>query len=640
MRHTIATIFILSLVLISGCSYQHKSITVDEKPNIIWMVTEDISPALGCYGDDYAITPALDKFAEKAIRFEHAYATAPICAPSRSCLITGIYATSMGTQHLRTQVAKPTFIKTFPEYLKEAGYFVTNIGKTDYNFNPEGIWDYWKEDRTPWRQRKADQPFFSFMNIGSTHEGPGNRDEAYEAAVADLPEQMFHDPEQADLPPYFPETDEMKRIWAHYYDLVSDLDNQVAAVMDSLEKDKLLDNTIIFFFSDHGFGLPRYKRWLYKTGLHIPLIVYIPERYRFLTENDPGTVNSNLVSFVDFAPTVLELAGVTIPEHMQGIPFLGPDKAERKNIFGARSRADDMYEISRAVLNKDYIYIRHFLPKLPYIQPGFIFGDQKNSFRELRRLYKTDALTAEPLKMWHKKPAEELYDLKNDPLETMNLAEDPEFKDIKSNLRSILFDWILETRDIGFLMEPEYWIRSVGTTPYEMAQDENLYDLKAILEAADMVGKASINKLISALEHQDSGVRFWAITGLSLDTSFTKQAASDLEKLLIDSSPVNQIAAAGALCNVDRCDQALPVLQKWVEDDRPWLALYAARTIQLIGNKSCPLVPVIYKVLEKNLGEPGARLRYKDFNFAAFTSWALEVALVNCGEDFEVNGGN
>jgi N-sulfoglucosamine sulfohydrolase len=640
MRHTVAAIFILSLVLISGCSDQRKSIAAGEKPNIIWMVTEDISPALGCYGDDYAITPALDKFAEKAIRFEHAYATAPICAPSRSCLITGIYATSMGTQHLRTQVAKPTFIRTFPEYLKEAGYFVTNIGKTDYNFNPEGIWDYWKEDRIPWRQRKTDQPFFSFMNIGNTHEGPGNIDEAYEAAVADLPEQMFHDPEKANLPPYFPETYEMKRIWAHYYDLVSDLDNQVAAVMDSLEKDKLLDNTIIFFFSDHGFGLPRYKRWLYKTGLHVPLIVYIPEKYRYLTENDPGTVNSNLVSFVDFAPTVLELAGVNIPEHMQGIPFLGPDKGERKNIFGARSRADDMYEISRAVLNKDYIYIRHFLPNLAYIQPGFIFGDQKNSFRELRRLYKTDTLTGEPLKMWQKKPAEELYDLKNDPLETVNLAEDPEFEDIKLDLRSILFDWILKTRDIGFLMEPEYWIRSVGTTPYEMAQDENLYDLKAILEAADLVGKASIDKLISALEHPDSGVRFWAITGLSLDASYAKQAVSNLEKLLSDSSPVNQIAAAGALCNIDRCDQALPVLQKWVEDDRPWLALYAARTIQLIGDKSCPLIPVIYKVLEKNLGEPGARLRYKDFNFAAFTSWALEVALVNCGEDFEVNGGN
>jgi N-sulfoglucosamine sulfohydrolase len=310
---------------------------------------------------------------------------------------------------------------------------------------------------------------------------------------------------------------------------------------------------------------------------------------------------------------------------------------ERQYVFGARSRADDMYEISRAVLNKDYIYIRHFLPHLPYIQPGLIFGDQKRSFKELRRLYNNGELSGEPLKMWKKKPVEELYDLKNDPNETINLSEDPEFENVKTSLKTTLFNWILETRDIGFLMEPEYWIRSVGTTPYEMAQDEKLYDLETILATADMVGRADVDKLKTALKHPDSGVRFWAITGFTADSAFTRQAIPDLEQLLNDSSPVNQIAAAEALCKVGICDKAIPVLQKWVEDDRPWLALYAARTIQLIGDKSCSLVPVIYKVLDKNLGEPGARLKYKDFNFAAFTSWALEVALVNCGEDIELN---
>jgi arylsulfatase A-like enzyme len=637
MRRIVFIIFSACFLLNSGCSQRQSLHPENEKPNILWIVTEDISPALGCYGDSYAITPAIDKFAEQSIRFEHAYATAPICAPSRSCLITGIYATSLGTQHLRTEVLKPDHVKAFPEYLKEAGYFVSNYGKSDYNFSPEGIWDYWEQDRTPWRQRDGNQPFFSFLNIGNTHEGPGNRKERYEEAVEDLPEYMFHDPEQAQLPPYFPNTDEMKSIWAKYYDLISDFDNQVDAVLDSLEKDGLMDNTIIFLFSDHGFGLPRYKRWLYKTGLHVPLIVHIPEKYQHLAGTMPGTVNDDLVSFVDFAPTVLNLAGIRIPDHMQGISFLADGSKKRDYIYGARSRADDMYEVSRAVLNKDFIYIRNFFPHLPYIQPGYIFGDQKSSFRELRRLYTNGELSGEPLKLWEEKAVEELYDLKNDPYEIKNLADHPEYSDIKTALKSNLFEWIATSRDIGFLMEPEYWIRSAGSTPYELAQSEQLYDITSILEAADMVGVASADKLKATLRHSDSGVRFWAAMGLIADPDGARQAIPELEKLLSDDSPVNQIAAAEALCHIDACKKALPVLEKWVQDDRPWLALYAARTIQLIGDRSCPLAPAMYAVLEKNFGEPGARLKYKDFNFAAFTSWALEVALINCGKDIPEN---
>jgi hypothetical protein len=379
---------------------------------------------------------------------------------------------------------------------------------------------------------------------------------------------------------------------------------------------------------------------LNKTGLHVPLIVHVPEKYRHLVNKAAGTVSHDLVSFVDFAPSVLKLAGVEIPEHMQGIPFLSPDADKREYIYGARSRADDMYEVSRAVLNQEFIYIRHFFPHLPYIQPGYIFGDQKSSFRELRRLYNSNELTGEPLKLWQEKPVEELYHLKHDPHELKNIAEDPDYQSVKNELKARLFDWILDSRDIGFLLEPEYWIRSAGTTPYEMAQDVNRYDLVEILDAADMVGMASIDQLKTALNHPDAGVRFWAITGCNADREAARQAIPELEALLDDSSPVNQVAAAEALCHIEVGEKALPVLEKWVTDERPWLALYAARTIQLIGDRSCPLTPVMYEVLEKNLGKPGARLRYKDFNFAAFTSWALEVALVNCGEDLEVNGGN
>jgi N-sulfoglucosamine sulfohydrolase len=631
------------LLLFSQCSIFSPDDS-EAKPNILWIVTEDISPALGCYGDEYAKTPNLDHLASQGIRYDNAYATAPICAPSRSCLITGMYATSLGTQHLRTLVSKPDTIKPFPVYLKEAGYFVTNYGKTDYNFDPEGIYDYWEQDLSPWRKRKGRQPFFSFLNIGSTHEGPGNNDDAYRRAVQDLPDSLFHDPEEATLPPFYPDTPEMRRIWAHYYDLVSDMDVQVGEVLKNLEEDGLSDNTIIFFFSDHGFGLPRYKRWLYNTGLHVPLIVYLPPKYQKFAHLDDQETAEDMVSFVDFAPTVLNLAGVRVPEYMQGKTFLGDSvDRPRKYVFAARSRADDMYEVSRAVLAKDYIYIRNYLPYLPYIQPGYIFSDQKSSFRELRKRYLAGELNKKSLKMWETKPVEELYNLKNDPYEQNNLVKETNYKDIRDFLHDQLKKWILNTKDIGFLFEPEYRIRSEGTTPYDMAQDSAAYDIPNILAAAELVGKGTIDEITKAILSEDSGVRFWGVIAFRNDLEKARASILLLEDLLDDPSPVVQIAAAETLCQADQCNKALPVLDRWVRDERPWLALYAARSLQLIGIKACPLVATMHQVLEKNIRNPEAQSagdRYLDFNFSAFTSWSLEVALVNCGEDILVNAGN
>ena len=255
---------ILTILNILGCRQ-------DQKPNILWITCEDISPALGCYGDEYARTPNLDQLAKEGVLYKNAFATAPICAPARSCLITGVYATSLGTQHLRSDVLKPEFIKTIPEYLREQGYYCTNNHKTDYNFNPDGVWDE-NSREAHWRTRPKNSPFFSVFNYGISHEGHGNK--IREKDTQDL--EIKHKPEDAALPPYFPDTPEMRRILAHYYDLISVLDDKVGDLLEQLEKDGLKENTIIFFFSDHGFGLPRYKRWLYNTGLHVPLIIHVP----------------------------------------------------------------------------------------------------------------------------------------------------------------------------------------------------------------------------------------------------------------------------------------------------------------------------------------------------------------------------
>ncbi len=602
-------------------------------PNILWINCEDIGPALGCYGDDFATTPNLDQLAREGILYRNAFATAPICAPARSCLITGVYATSLGTQHLRSEVTIPDFIKTVPHYLREQGYFCTIKGKTDYNFSPDGVWDYWRNDMAPWRKRQDNQPFFSMFSIGNTHEGPTNFPDRYEKAIQTLPKDLLHDPDEVPLPPFYPDTPDIRTIWAHVYDLITEMDRQVGSIIQNLKDDGLYDQTIIFFFADHGFGLPRYKRWLNDSGLRVPFIVRIPAKYQHLANTPAGEEVDELVSFVDFAPTTLNLAGAPIPKHMQGQRFLGKNKDKpRDYVFGARSRADDMFEVSRSVQNDSYIYIRHYMPHLPYIQPGEIMSDIKWSYRELRRLRNEGKLKPEAELMWQEtKPIEELYDLKNDPHEICNLADSPSHQTIKENLHARLHEWILDHRDTGFLQEAEMHIRAQGSTIYEMAQDPSQYNLSRILETAGMVDPyhGDIEALTKRLNDPDSGVRYWAATGLLALAKKASPAIPHLIKTLDDPSPSVRIVSAEALCHLDHEKKALPVLKQCVQDNRVWVALHAARTLLMIGKKACPLKKTVIQVLEANKG-PAAGGRYKDFNYAAFTSWSLEWVMKNC----------
>ncbi|MEM9675596.1 MAG: sulfatase-like hydrolase/transferase [Bacteroidota bacterium] len=624
-------LFLAILPIIFSCASSSEETL--PPPNIIWINAEDIGPAFGCYGDEYATTPNIDKMAESSILYRHAYATAPICAPSRSCLISGVYATSLGTQHLRMETTKPDFIATFPEYLRDsANYYTTNNGKTDFNFSPEGVWDYWKKGITPWRDRLEGQPFFSMFTIGETHEGRGNMIERYEEAVAKLPESMLHAPANAPVPPYYPDTQETRELWARYYDLITEFDRQVGEILDSLDAHGLTENTIVFVFADHGYGLPRYKRWLYKTGLHVPLLVRIPEKYRHLAPQAMGTETEQLVSFVDFAPTTLNLAGVPIPEHMQGQAFLGEEVAEpRDYVYGARSRADDMYEVSRAVLNDRYIYIRHYMPYLPYIQPGRISGDQKESYRLLRQYKEAGTLSEESMEMWRAKPAEELYDLQQDPQELTNLADVTDYQSIKQDLHNQLNEWMVDEKDIGLLYETEMLLRAEGSSPYEVARNPEAFDVEKILEAAEMVGMAEPQELVTALESTDAGARFWAMVGLRDLEEEASQYQSQIKAALEDESAPVQLMAAETLCLLGDCEPTYPVYEKWLGDERNWLALQAARSLQLIGNKSCPLAPQMQQKIKSMMNPPGEQRKYADFNYASFTGWALEEALKNCG---------
>ncbi len=624
MPHSRLVWLILPLVLAS-CQPN----AVPARPNILWISTEDMSPALGSYGDAYAVTPHLDQLAARGVRYMHAFASAPICAPARSTLITGVHATSLGTQHLRSVVDLPDGIRTLPEYLREAGYYTTNNVKTDYNFSAEGRWDANSSD-AHWRNRPDGAPFFSVFNFMTTHEGPINN--ADEALLAGLEER--HDPAEAVLPPYFPDTPEMRRIWARMYDLITVMDAQAGAVLEQLEADGLADETIVIFFSDHGHGLPRYKRWAHRTGHHIPLIVYAPPRYRHLLQATPGEAADEIVSFVDFAPTMLSLAGIAPPEHMQGQVFLGPERdAPRTHFVGARSRADDVYDVARTVIDDRYVYIRNFTPHKPYIQEALIFGDQKASYRELHRARAAGLLPDAGEAMYLPKPREELYDLQADPHELDNLALSPNHTTVLNGMRARLNAWVMETRDVGFLNEGEVMLRSAGSTPYEMAHDAAQYDLDRIREAAGRVGDAALlgEAINAGLNDADSGVRYWsAVAAQASNEPLSGAALTALARGLGDASPAVAIASAEALCTKGGdCGAARTVILDYIQDERPWLALQAAIALRRLGPAACAVSDEVEAIFPQYRGD--AMGRYSSWMYPMFVGFALDQVRLTCG---------
>lgn len=622
------------------------------RPNILWITCEDTSPYLGCYGDPFALTPNLDKLAGDGIRYTNAYSTAPVCSPARSCLITGMYATSLGTQHLRSEVKLPRQIEPFPKLLRYAGYYCSNNFKEDYNFKDPTIWD----DSSPtahWRNRPSGQPFFSVFNIMTTHQGQVNgTDEEFAARYGSkLKPAERHDPKLLSLPPFYPDTPMVRNIWARYYDLITIMDKQVGELLAQLEQDALTQSTIVFFFADHGLGLPRFKRTLYDTGLRVPLIVRVPTLYQRLTPLAPGGATDQMVSFVDFAPTVLALARVPAPGHMQGKSFLGESprvegilpsnrggdardtlgSSERDSIYGASSRVDEAYEMARCVRDKRYKYIRNFMPHLSYAQPS-TYCDQAEIMKELRRVWAEGGMAGIEKPFWEPaKPMEELYDTLLDPIEVRNLAGLPEHQQRLESMRRQLWDWMIQTRDTGLLPEAEMHIRAAGSTPYDIVQDAARYPQSRILAAAELVGAGpkAIPALTEYLENSDSAVRYWAAEGLLALGPEAAQAKDALATALEDPCPDVRFAAAGALCRLGSCDEALSVIAQGVLDSREPVALHAARVLQGLGNKAKPVLNEMESARQRCKNAGGG---YRNDNHAMFIDWALTHAIENCKE--------
>ena len=608
-------------------------------PNIVWVTCEDMSPLMGCYGDDFASTPNLDAFAEKSIRYTNAWSTMPICAPARSTLITGCYSTSLGTMNLRAIVPQSGRVVPFPKLLREAGYYCTNRHKTDYNFSHEGIWDE-SSTEAHWRNRPdREQPFFHVVNYQSTHEGPTNGLSDPESPYAER-----HCPDEVPLPVFFPDNYEMRQIMAHHYDLVSAMDAFFGHVMADLEEDGLAEDTIVFFFSDHGGGYPRHKRWLYETGLKVPLMVHIPEKYRQLSTGETGIVEDRLVGFVDMAATVLELAGIDRQGFLQGHPFLGKpaiaDPDGEPFLYGARDRADDLQDLSRTVRNARYRYTRNYMPYLPYIRKAAIFSESKGSVGVLLREMKKENPHPLTVEMFQPKPFEELYDLETDPLELNNLAADPQYAGIRDGLKSELESWILRIRDAAFLPEGEMMRRAAHDSVYDMAQDPVRYDLELILEAADISSDpaTTIGELAELARSDENGVRYWAACGLLGRLDDSKRSIGALEKLFHDENPCVSIVAAETLIKLGHActPEALHSLVHMASvyaDTEPTIAMQAARALVEVGEAARPVLPEVAAILERIKGPVWDH--YRNWYYQMFLGMSLHQVQMNCGMTVE-----
>jgi uncharacterized sulfatase len=458
----------------AGTLFSNKSmfmeLTRTERLNILWLIAEDFSPHLGCYGTPLVKTPNIDQLAKDGALFTNAFTSAPVCSASRSGFMTGMYQTSIGAHHHRSHrgdgYKPPEPAKVITEYFRDAGYYTCNAkgtdftksGKTDFNFN-------WSNpfDGTDWRDRQPDQPFFAQVNFSQTHRSFSN----------DTINPV--DPALVELPPYYPDHPITRRDWADYLEDTQLLDTNVGLTLQRLEDDGLAENTIVFFFGDHGQAHVRGKQFVYDSGIHVPLIIRWPDKLK------PGSVIDDLVSAIDFAPACYQAVGIPVPSHMEGRPFLGPGADKRAYIFAARDRCDGTYDRTRCIRSKRYKYIRNYFPNQPYTA---LYGDYYmpgpytafNSYKwkqypvltVLWALHNAGQLTADQENfMTAARPMEELYDIQTDPHELNNLAGQPQYLSLQNSLSAELDNWITQTGDHGQQLE------DVSVTQEQMDKMEN-----------------------------------------------------------------------------------------------------------------------------------------------------------------------
>lgn len=491
-----------------------------------------------------------------------------------------------------TEAASTAWLRGFPALLREAGYYTSNNVKTDYNA-PIRVDDAWDEcsRKAHWRNRPAGQPFFSVFNHTVTHESCLFPDR-------DLPLPFAAtDPAKVRIPPYLPDTPEIRADWARYYDHLALLDAQIAAKLADLADDGLADDTIVFYYADNGGVLPRSKQFLEQSGTQVPLLIVFPPKWRHLAPAPPGSRIKDPVSFIDFAPTVLSLAGVGMPAYMQGRAFAGPAKAPpREFVFCTRDRMDKRYDMMRSVMDRRWLYIHNYRPDLPYMLfQDYIF--RARGYQSWARAAAEGRLTPATAQFWGEKPTEKLYDMDADPDSTRNLAGDPAYRATLQRMRDALRRQVVAIKDNGFLPEGS------PLEGYDASHAPGAYPVERVVALADLASQrdpANLARLAEALADPSEPIRWWAAQGCAMLGRRASAAEPALRRGLGDPSGAVQIAAAEALTRLGKPEAALPVLQRWLlNPDSPQLATQAANVLDRMGPQARPALPAMKRVLRE-----------------------------------------
>lgn len=583
---------LLRAAVLSSFLWTAAELRAAERPNFVWIVSEDNSKHyLRLFDPDGAETPNVAALAAEGILFSRAFSNAPVCSVARSTLATSRHAPRLGIQYHRrlAPATLPEGVRPFSAHLREAGYYATNKSKEDYNFaKVETAWDESSREAS-WRGRPDPaQPFFHMESHADSHESSLHFDEGIVGT-----EKTSHDPSSVALPPYFPDTPLFRYTKARYLDRILRIDAIVGETMAKLEADGLLEDTFVFYFGDHGGVLPRSKGSLYETGLHVPLVVRVPENWRHLSPLAPGSETSGFVEFVDFGPTLLHLAGIPVPDSMDGRPFLGEgvsadELAGRDRTLGYSDRFDEKYDFCRSLRVGDWKYLRRYQPYEPdALQNNYRY--QMAAYREWRELFDAGKLEADQRAFFEARTPEALYDLAADPHETRNLAADPAHRDRLLSMRAELRERLKALPDLGFYPESVVVAEALGD-PVAWGRARSA-EVAALIETADLMlapFAESEGSLREAFASSDPHVRYWAAT---VAASYGEEAADLVplgRRLLDDPAPFVRVRAVEFLGLAGFLDPRTPLVALFNESGKPADQLLALQSAALF-HRHAPL---------------------------------------------------
>jgi arylsulfatase A-like enzyme len=579
-----------------------------KRPNVLWITIEDTSPRfIGCYGNKNARTTAIDQLSREGVRFTNAFSTGTVCSPSRTTLITGVKTYETGTGNHRSNYAIPPGMHGFPFYMQQAGYHTSNNAKTDYNvarakqFTDEA----WNESsgKAGWWNRKQGQPFFSVFNFNDSHQSRTMTDtySQYVKEVLDeLPEKDRIGENDFEMPPIYRDSPEMRKQFARVYNSLKLTDNKIAALLKRLEDDHLRDSTIIFFFGDHGEGIPRGKTNGIDLGYRVPFVIWLPPMYKHLSPwGHGGVITDELIDFEDLAPTMISLAGGKLPDYMKGRKLIGPGRSKKTDhLILSSDRSDNGIDMVRSVTNGRFIYSRNYMPFMPearYIR----YMEISEIKQQMRKDLAEHKLTNLQSNLFANRPPEYLFDVQNDPWETKNLIDNPKYKAVADKMRKQLSASILQSRDVMFLPEYEMSLISKTSTAYEYRLNPAHYPLKEIFAAASLSGirgKHVAAQQIHLLKNPDKIVRYWAALGLrSQSPEILRPYQQQLLESLKDDYPPASVTSAAVTYEVFNDQQALEILKKTASSDNPELALMAINYLLYTTDKQ-PFITTIKTV--------------------------------------------